>query len=108
MELGMHYTVAVYRKLMFNFRTTIVERWCKLCETEAERCVQSVRGLAVFLCRSLLPESYFLRAARNDQLLRYGDAYQLNDSANVKTMDTRACIYSEWCENGNIFTLERL
>jgi hypothetical protein len=46
--------------------------------------------------------SLFLsRGIENGQLLQYGHAYQLSVCANVKTMDARACVPAERCENGN-------
>ena len=38
----------------------------------------------------LLESSNLPAAIKNGQLLQYGHAYQLNDRANVKTMDARA------------------
>ena len=53
--------------------------------------------------------TYFLKAwifyavIENGQLLQYGDAYQLNDRTNVKTVDAHT---AERCKNGNICTSE--
>ena len=44
------------------------------------------------------------------RLLHYGHTYQLNDRANVETMNAHTRAYygtSERCENGSVFTLER-
>ena len=66
-----------------------------------------MRGLVELLRGLVHPENLFL-ACSNDHLLRYDHAYQLNDHANIDTKDARACTYSEWCENGSIFTDPRM
>ena len=52
------------------------------------------------------PKAYSCTRQRNDRLLSYGDAYQLNDRVNVGTMNVRACVFSERCESGSVFMLE--
>ena len=69
------------------------------------------KGSLSFSVASYFPKARFLHMATNNQLLHYSHAYQLNDRANIETMNAQARAYygtSERCENESVFTLERL